>query len=168
MASNVPNAPSDSSRGYESLGSVSAPRENDDPQGMTQDTQGPVARLTSSALDNLEDMPLNDKIAKFYSVQPGGLGGMMTLLHPQHDVSIKSGESPPPVESPPGPLADSNAMEAVSELGTNFSEPASQPARCDSPEKTEAASLPSGTPEAKPDGEPVGGDADAVTMYRMA
>ncbi len=87
MASNVPNAPSDSSRGYESLGNVSAPRENDDPQGMTQDTQGPVARLTSSALDNLEDMPLNDKIAKFYSVQPGGLGGMMTLLHPQHRVS---------------------------------------------------------------------------------
>ena len=170
MASDVPNAASDSSRGCESLSSVSALRENDDPQGMTQDTQGPVARLTSSALENLEDMPLNDKIAHMHN-DPQVQTLIQLALSQQMQMQTQQMQMQMPLDAAAAEPADADA--------NSHGEPADSDADADADANSD------GYPEAEPaadadadaaDATPADADADAAdakpsdadTVYRMA
>ena len=170
MASDVPNAASDSSRGCESLSSVSALRENDDPQGMTQDTQGPVARLTSSALENLEDMPLNDKIAQMHS-DPQVQTLIQLALSQQMQMQTQQMQMQMPLDAAAAEPADADA--------NSHGEPADADADADADANSD------GDPEAEPaadadadaaDAKPADADADAADakpsdadiVYRMA
>ena len=181
MASDVPNAASDSSRGCESLSSVSALRENDDPQGMTQDTQGPVARLTSSALENLEDMPLNDKIAQMHS-DPQVQTLIQLALSQQMQMQTQQMQMQMPLDAAAAEPADADAnshAEPADADANSHGEPADADADADADANSD------GDPEAEPaadadadaaDAKPADADADAAdakpsdadTVYRMA
>ena len=181
MASDVPNAASDSSRGCESL-SVSAPRENDDPQGMTQDTQGPVARLTSSALENLEDMPLNDKIAHYMHNDPQVQTLIQLALSQQMQMQTQQMQMQMPLDAAAAEPADADAnshAEPADADANSHGEPADSDADADADANSD------GYPEAEPaadadadaaDATPADADADAAdakpsdayTVYRMA
>ena len=181
MASDVPNAASDSSRGCESLSSVSALRENDDPQGMTQDTQGPVARLTSSALENLEDMPLNDKIAHMHN-DPQVQTLIQLALSQQMQMQTQQMQMQMPLDAAAAEPADADAnshAEPADADANSHGEPADSDADADADANSD------GYPEAEPaadadadaaDATPADADADAAdakpsdadTVYRMA
>ena len=179
MASDVPNAASDSSRGCESLSSVSALRENDDPQGMTQDTQGPVARLTSSALENLEDMPLNDKIAHMHN-DPQVQTLIQLALSQQMQMQTQQMQMQMPLDAAAAEPADADAnshAEPADADANSHGEPADSDADADAnsdgyPEAEPAADADADAADATPaDADADAADAkpsDADTVYRMA